>query len=228
MKTKIKDVFFDLDHTLWDFEKNSTLTFQKIFEINELQPDLNLFLDAYVPINETYWRRFRNNEVDKETLRFGRLNDAFNAIEFPVDAALIYKLSEDYIMHLPSFNYLFEDAKSMLNYLHSKYNLHIITNGFENVQASKLTSSKINQYFKTVTNSEEAGVKKPHPDIFNMALKKANAKVESSVMIGDNLEADILGALQVGFQVIYFNQVPLIHHNHIPQINKLKALKNYL
>ncbi|MDW5287782.1 YjjG family noncanonical pyrimidine nucleotidase [Formosa sp. PL04] len=228
MINKIKDVFFDLDHTLWDFEKNSSLTFQKIFEVNALETDLNVFLEAYVPINFAYWKRFTMGEVDKETLRFGRLNDTFNQLQIPVKADLVHKLSDDYLSYLSSFNHLFDDTISVLNYLQPKYNLHIITNGFEEVQASKLIGSKINQYFKTVTNSEQAGVKKPDPNIFYYALEQANANVETSIMIGDNLEADILGALNVGFQAIYFNDIPLTTHNHITQIDKLIELKNYL
>ena len=228
MTNKIKDVFFDLDHTLWDFEKNSSLTFQKIFEVNELPTELNVFLEAYVPINFDYWKRFRNGEVDKDALRFGRLNDTFTQLKTPVTRDMINKLSDDYLSYLSSFNHLFEDTISILNYLEPKYNLHIITNGFEDVQASKLTNSNIHKYFKTITNSEEAGVKKPHPDIFNYALKKANAKVDSSVMIGDNLEADVIGAINVGLQAIYFNQIPLTDQNHITQIDKLIELKNYL
>ena len=228
MTNKIKDVFFDLDHTLWDFERNSSLTFQKVFEVNALQTDLNVFLEAYVPINFDYWKRFRVGEVDKETLRFGRLNDTFNQLNTPVKPDVINKLSDDYLSYLSSFNYLFTDTFTILNYLKPKYNLHIITKGFEEVQTSKLTNSKIHQYFKTVTNSEEAGVKKPHPDIFNYALQKANAEVETSIMIGDNFEADVLGAINAGFQAIYFNQIPLKDRSTIIQIDKLIDLKNYL
>ncbi|CDF78260.1 2-haloalkanoic acid dehalogenase [Formosa agariphila KMM 3901] len=228
MKNNIKDVFFDLDHTLWDFEKNSSLTFQKIFEDNQLPTNLDSFLEEYVPINFLYWKGFREGEVDKETLRFGRLNDTFNKLETPVSKDVIHKLSDDYLTHLSSFNYLFDDTISVLNYLHSKYNLHIITNGFEAVQTTKLKNSNIHHYFKTVTNSEEAGVKKPHPDIFNYALEKAKATVGTSIMIGDNLEADILGGINAGFQTIYFNEIPLTQHNHITQIYKLIELKDYL
>ncbi|WP_434037710.1 YjjG family noncanonical pyrimidine nucleotidase [Formosa sp. 4Alg 33] len=228
MTNKIKDVFFDLDHTLWDFEKNSSLTLKKIFEVNQLEIDLDVFLEAYVPINFEYWKRFRMGEVDKETLRFGRLNDTFNQLKTPVESHIVNKLSDDYLSYLSSFNYLFKDTVSILNYLQPKYNLHIITNGFEEVQTSKLTNSNILKYFKTVTNSEEAGVKKPHPDIFNYALNKANAEVNSSMMIGDNLEADILGAINIGFQAIYFNEIPLTEHHNITQIDKLIELKKYL
>ncbi|WP_159022758.1 YjjG family noncanonical pyrimidine nucleotidase [Formosa sp. L2A11] len=228
MTNNIKDVFFDLDHTLWDFEKNSALTFQKIFEVNQLQVDLDVFLNAYIPINEDYWKRFRTGEVDKEALRFGRLNDTFEYLKTPVKADLIYKLSDDYLAYLSSFNHLFPDTTLVLGYLQTKYNLHIITNGFDEVQYSKLTGSNINQYFKTVTNSEEAGVKKPHPDIFKYALQKANAEVNTSVMIGDNLEADILGAINVGFKAIYFNETPLTTYPEITQIDKLIELKNFL
>ncbi|WP_317129218.1 YjjG family noncanonical pyrimidine nucleotidase [Formosa sediminum] len=228
MINNIKDVFFDLDHTLWDFEKNSSLTFKKIFEVNQLDIDLEVFLETYVPVNLNYWSKFRNGEVDKDALRFGRLNDTFEALKRPVKSDLVYKLSDDYIAYLSSFNHLFEDTITVLNYLQTKYDLHIITNGFQDVQHSKLISSNINHYFKTVTNSEQAGVKKPHPNIFNFALNQANAEVETSIMIGDNLEADILGAKNVGLKAIYFNQIPLTSHPNITQISKLIELKTYL
>lgn len=227
-KSNITDVFFDLDHTLWDFEKNSALTFQKIFKLNALDTDVNYFLEHYKAINETYWKQYRLGEVDKEALRFGRLNDTFKLLKYDMPKDMIDKLSNDYIQHLSSFNFLFDDTVSVLDYLQSEYNLHIITNGFEDVQELKLKGANIHHYFKTITNSELAGVKKPHRDIFNFALKLAKTNVNNSVMIGDNFEADILGAKDAGFSVIYFNQKRMNTSSEIPQINKLIELKNFL
>ena len=205
MKIKgITDVFFDLDHTLWDFDKNSGLTFEKIFKLNGLSIDLDLFLSQYEPINLEYWKLYREEIIEKEALRYGRLNDAFSAIDMQVDEKIILKLSEDYITYLSTFNYLFEYTFEILDYLNPNYNLHIITNGFEEVQHGKLVNSKINNYFKTVTNSEMVGVKKPNPKIFNHAMKVANVNVDQSIMIGDNYEADILGAIDVGMDAIFF------------------------
>ncbi|HEY5687816.1 MAG TPA: YjjG family noncanonical pyrimidine nucleotidase [Yeosuana sp.] len=229
MKIKnITDVFFDLDHTLWDFDKNSSLTFHKIFELNKVEVNINEFLSFYEPINLDYWKLYREEKIDKASLRFGRLNDAFLAINKVIEREKIVKLSEDYITHLTSFNHLFENTIDVLEYLSVKYNLHIITNGFEEVQQKKLAQSNIDHYFKTVTNSEHVGVKKPNPLIFNYAIEVAKTNVKQSVMIGDNYEADILGAQNIGMNTIFFNINNHSHEHKIKQINNLNQLKTYL
>jgi len=225
---KLTDIFFDLDHTLWDFDKNSALTFEKIFETNNLNIHLNSFLEIYLPINLSYWKLFREEKVDKQTLRYGRLSDTFNELNISVSDDIIYKLSDDYLRYLSSFNHLFDDTIEILDYLYPKYNLHIITNGFKNVQEGKLLNSKIDHYFDTVTNSEEVGVKKPNPQVFNHALQLANVEVGNSIMIGDNYEADILGALNVGFDVIHYNYHKEKVAENIIQISNLIDLKTYL
>lgn len=225
---EITDVFFDLDHTLWDFDKNSALTFQKIFAINNVSVNLNDFLSYYEPINLQYWKLYREDRIDKASLRYGRLNDAFKAVNYSVSDGIIYKLSEDYIDYLTMFNYVFEDTHDILEYLNEKYELHIITNGFSEVQQGKLEKSRINHYFKTVTNSEMVGVKKPNPKIFNHALNTAKVSANKTIMIGDNYEADILGAKDVGMGVIHFNSTGSIENNGVTQINRLLELKQFL
>jgi putative hydrolase of the HAD superfamily len=224
----IKHVFFDLDHTLWDFDKNSALTFEKIFQIHNINLNINDFLKVYEPLNLNYWKLYREERIDKASLRYGRLKDTFDALSISVDDQLIFQLSEDYITYLTTFNHLFDGTLELLQYLQPKYQLHIITNGFEEAQQKKMDVSNISKYFKTVTNSEQAGVKKPNPVIFDYALKTAIAKPNESLMIGDNYEADILGALHVGFDVIFFN-----YHNHnfdtqIKEVKDLLDIKMYL
>jgi putative hydrolase of the HAD superfamily len=224
----ITDIFFDLDHTLWDFEKNSALTFRKIFEINNVEANVDDFLEHYVPINLKYWRLYREDKIAKEDLRYARLNETFKAIGFKADDDLVYKLSDDYITHLSTFNHLFENTFEILDYLSINYRLHIITNGFDEVQHKKMSHSNIVHYFETITNSENAGVKKPNPIIFNYALNLANTSASKSVMIGDSLEADILGALNIGMGVVYFDIDETSVDTSIRQINNLIQLKNYL
>ena len=202
---EIKHVFFDLDHTLWDFEKNSNLTFEKLFKTHNVELDLQDFLTEYVPINFQYWKLYREEKVSKENLRYGRLKETFDKLSFSVTDDLIHLLSEEYIRVLPSNNHLFDGAIELLEYLHPKYELHIITNGFEEVQNLKLEKSGIEKYFNSIITSESVGVKKPNPRVFKYALDKANAKAENSIMIGDNLEADIIGAIQCGITSIHFN-----------------------
>ena len=224
----IEHVFFDLDHTLWDFDKNSALTFEYIFKLNKIDLELSRFLEVYIPINFDYWENYRKNLVSKEKLRYGRLKDSFTALSYQVDDTIIDKLSNDYILYLSEYNHLLDGGVEALDYLSDKYTLHIITNGFEEVQHKKLKNSNILNYFNTITTSEEAGVKKPHPTIFEMSLKKANALPEKSVMIGDNYEADIIGAADFGLQTIYFDYYNKSEKSDKKQIFELKSLKKFL
>ena len=228
METKILDIFFDLDHTLWDFEKNSALAFETVLEKHKIRVNVQDFVTRYVPINTKYWKLYQNDEVTQEQLRYGRLKDAFTELEFEIDDAMIHLLAEEYIHYLPQFNHLYDGTIELLEYLKPKYRLHIITNGFHQIQNNKLVNSNIVHYFETITNSENAGVKKPHPQIFNYALDLAKCSKETSIMIGDNLEADIEGALNVGLDVIFFNEHNLETHPNIKQVNHLLALKKYL
>lgn len=226
---KIEHVFFDLDHTLWDFDKNSGLTFEKIFKLNNVNIEIDDFLRIYMPINLEYWRLYRDEKVTKEALRYNRLKKSFDKLNFEISDALIDKLAIDYIDNLSSFNHLFEGTFEILDYLKSKYQLHIITNGFDEVQMKKMKSSKIIHYFDAIVTSDSVGVKKPNPKVFNFALKKANATAENSVMIGDSLEADINGALNVGFKAIHcvFNDETATDKN-VTSVANLLEIKQYL
>lgn len=201
----ITDVFFDLDHTLWDFDKNSGLAFKRVFEKHKIELPLSDFLRVYEPINLEYWKKYREDRVSKEQLRRGRLTETFAwfKMEFPVET--IDLLAHCYIEELPVDNHLFSGAVAILDYLCVNYKLHIITNGFEEVQHLKLHNSGIKKYFSTVTTSEEVGLKKPHPVIFETALAKASARSKNSMMIGDSLEADIVGAQRAGMHTLFFN-----------------------
>ena len=228
MKHKITDIFFDLDHTLWDFEKNSALAFEEVFRKHQVTIDLPDFLTYYVPINMKYWEKYRKEEITQLELRYGRLKETFDLLNYPIEDSLIHLFSSEYIYYLPQFNHLFEGAIPVLEYLQSKYNLHIITNGFQEIQYNKLKNAKIEGYFKTVTNSEMAGVKKPNPKIFEYALALAKTRSENALMIGDCLEADIQGALNVGISAIFFNAENKEVPETIYQINHLLELKNML
>ena len=225
---KISDVFFDLDHTLWDFEKNSALAIETIFKKHAIDVDLQLFLTYYVPINIKYWELYRVDEITQLELRLGRLKDTFVLLNYEIDDEKILFLSEEYIEYLPKFNYLFDGAIAILDYLKPKYNLHIITNGFQEIQGNKLRNSNIGHYFKTITNSEMAGVKKPNPKIFEYAVAFANAQKEQSIMIGDCIEADVNGALNFGMDAILFNIDSSKTYKNIKQVSHLLELKNYL
>ncbi|MFV0565257.1 MAG: YjjG family noncanonical pyrimidine nucleotidase [Flavobacteriaceae bacterium] len=224
----ITDVFFDLDHTLWDFDRNSALAFEKIFKLNNVAVNLELFLTEYKTINFKYWHLYRHEKVSKETMRYGRLNDTFLAINYEAPKTLIRQLSDDYIVHLTDNNFLYEGAIEILEYLKSRYNLHILSNGFEEVQNKKLMKSNIHHYFKTITNGESVGVKKPNPKIFQHAMETANTTADKSLMVGDGFEADILGGLNAGMHVVYFDEFNKNPDDNIKKINNLIELKTYL
>lgn len=225
---KIRHVFFDLDHTLWDFEKNSALAIETIFKKHAIAVDLQLFLFHYVPINIKYWEWYRVDKISQYDLRLGRLKETFQLLNYEIEDDKIIFLSEEYIKYLPKFNYLFEGAIEILDYLKPKYNLHIITNGFQEIQYNKLKNSNIDHYFNTITNSEMAGVKKPNPMIFEYALTEANASKINSIMIGDCIEADVIGALNFGMEAILFNIDISKSYNNIKQISHLLELKKHL
>lgn len=225
----IKHIFFDLDHTLWDFEKNSALAFEKIFQ--ELNFDINSqqFMDIYNPINVAYWKLYEKNEIDQETLRVSRVKDAFEALNYSITLDEINIISNLFIEYLTSNNHLIEGTIETLEYLKDKYVLHIITNGFSIVQDVKLQKSNLDKYFVTITNSEAAGHKKPHENIFNHALTIANASKTESIMIGDSIAADVLGAMNFGIKAVFFNPAnEMVSNNEILQIQSLTQLKNIL
>ncbi len=225
----IQHVFFDLDHTLWDFEKNSDLTFQKIFKMNDLSVDLHSFLEVYRPLNFKFWKLYREEKVTKSELRYGRLKNTFDAIDFPISDTLIYLIADQYIEHLADFNHLFDGAIEILDYLNQKYTLHIITNGFEEIQTKKMINSKIYHYFKKVITSESVGVKKPNPKVFKHALEIANANIDQAIMIGDSIEADINGALGVGMKAIHCNfDTSLVPNNLFMSVSSLLEIKKFI
>lgn len=227
MKPHITDVFFDLDHTLWDFDKNSTLAFQEVFLNNSININLEEFLKIYIPKNLEYWKLYQKDRITKENLRYLRLKDTFNVLGYQLDDKVINKLSNDYLLNLPKNNYLVKDTIEILEYLKPKYKLHIITNGFEEVQKAKLVNSQIDHFFTHIVNSDMAGVKKPNPLIFEMALNKAKAAPANAIMIGDSYEADIIGAGNVGMNAIHF-EVHKANVKHNVLINNLLEIKHYL
>lgn len=221
----IKHIFFDLDHTLWDFDKNSEKAFEIVLQNYLSKFDISTFMDFYNPINQACWSLYQKDLITHQELRYKRLKDTFDKLFISVNDDEIDRISEEYIEHLPNSNYLFEGCVETLEYLHQKYKLHIITNGFAKVQFKKLSNSGINHFFDTITNSEMAGAKKPNPIIFEHALKTAKAEIKESVMIGDDLDADVKGALNFGMDVIFFNSSEKKIAQGIKQITNLVQLK---
>lgn len=227
-RTIVTDIFFDLDHTLWDFERNSALTFKKILNDTHIEVDLDVFLEVYKPINLEFWKLYREEKISQETLRFQRLKRTFDILGHPVSETQISELATLYIANLSTFNHLIPNTLDVLNYLRPNYKLHIITNGFQEIQDKKLKNSNIYSFFDLVINSEMAGVKKPNPKIFQLALEKGRVPPEKALMIGDSLEADVLGAQSVGIHTIHFNVHNDPEHAICKMIHDLNEIKMLL
>ncbi len=222
---QIKHIFFDLDHTLWDFDKNSELAFVQIFKQQNININIKTFIDIYIPINHACWKLYENNQMSAEELRLTRLKQTFQRLNYLISDDNIEKIADEYIMLLPEFNHLFDDAVDVLGYLAQKYTLHLITNGFTEMQYKKMDNAKLTHFFKTFTNAEVAGEKKPHKQIFQHALSLAQAHKAESIMIGDSMHADVQGALDFGIKALFFNHKDKEKTHNYQQITHLKDLK---
>ena len=206
---KYKHIFFDLDHTLWDFDANARETLEELHRDLKLHDkgiyDFDLFHKNYLQHNEKLWDKYRKGEIKHEELRLKRMWLAL--LDFRIaDEDLARELGDLFLQLLPTRTILFPDAKEVLHYLTAKgYELHLITNGFEKTQHSKLESSGLNIFFKEIITSEKSNSLKPQREIFEYALTKAGATVSESIMIGDTLDVDIAGAMGVGMDQVHVN-----------------------
>ena len=225
----IKHIFFDLDHTLWHFEKNSSLTFDFLLNKYNINVGLQSFLKIYMPINFSLWNLYRDDKITKEYLRHNRLKSTFEKLNIYIKPSVIDNISDDYVKHLPDNNFLLKDAINVLDYLFKKYTLHIITNGFTEVQNTKIINSNLKKYFTCIIDSETVGVKKPHSKIFQYAYDVSKATNKNQcLMIGDNYEADVMGAINNGFKAIHLNSNNENLHKDSIIINDLISLKEIL
>jgi len=214
---KYKHLFFDLDHTLWDFDSNSRLTLQEIYLDMELESrgihDFDTFHKNYLVHNEKLWDRYRKGFIKSEELRWKRM--WLSLLDFKIgDEKLAREMGARFVDGLPSRRILFPHAIELMEYLtQKKYYLHLITNGFEDTQHSKLRNSGLDKYFIEVITSEGSSSLKPNAAIFNYAIQKTKAFKEESIMIGDDIEADIIGAMNAGIDQVYVN-----HLNRTPSV----------
>lgn len=209
-----RHLFFDLDHTLWDFEQNSRNTMAVLYERFRLAgrgiTDFEAFYNVYSEHNEKLWVRFRKGYIRRDELRWKRMWHTL--LDFKIgDTKIANELSVAYVELLPTQRALMPFAKEVLEYCSSKYQLHIITNGFETTQRQKLHYCGITAYFDQLITSEKSGSIKPKKEIFDFALQAANARQEESIMIGDALEIDIAGAMNAGWDQVYFNPAGIPH-----------------
>lgn len=237
---KYTHLFFDLDNTLWDFATNSRYAMMETFSqlrLSEKGVDFDEFFLVYSKINHTLWAAYRKKEIRKKELTMRRFQLTFDALQ--ISGVDPQKMNDLYLKEMPKQNYLMEDALELLDYLKTRpYKLFIITNGFKEVQHKKLESSGLVTYFEKVFISEEVKCPKPGRQIFEHAIKSANAKKANSLMIGDDYDVDVLGAINFGIDAVYFTngadkqgKLPdnTVDSHYIKQrISKLSELKELL
>ena len=229
---KYSCIFFDLDHTLWDFDTNSAETLETLFYQHKLQEkgisSFPYFFETFIRINTHLWDLHDQGLIGQNVIReerFHRVMTEAGLDDFP----LSIKISSDYLSELPKKKNLLPHAKETLDYLLPKYPMVIVTNGFDEMQATKLSSSGIQNYFKSIVTSQRAGNKKPSKEIFDFALNEAGHSPEDAVMIGDNLLTDIVGARKAGLDTVYFNPTKKVHKESVTyEISSLNELRTLL
>lgn len=229
MKT-YNHLFFDLDRTIWDFDASANDSFQRMFDKYKLEEQgvssLGVFRKHYEKHNDMLWSWYRKGEILKEVLNIRRFEMTLADFGI-VNHEIAIGMSEDYVIVNPDTPFLFPFAIESLTYLAPKYPLHLITNGFQEVQEQKFRIARLDRFFKTVTTSEEAGIKKPEPGIFLFAMEKAGCLANESIIIGDDLQVDIIGARNIGMDGVYFNAEGKIHNEEVAfEIRCLDELMN--
>lgn len=230
---KYRALFFDLDHTLWDFDRNSEETIAGLFDIHHLKnrgvPEFGDFIRFYRKVNHEMWDAYHRHEISKATLRSGRFLRTLEHFGLP-DDALAEKMAEEYLIECPKKTHLFPGTLETLNHLkEEKYPLHIITNGFKEVQYIKIRQSGLEPFFNAIHISEEIGFKKPEVEIFHYAAARASAHPSECLMIGDNPDTDIAGAINAGIDPVLFD--PHGVHSNLstwPVIQRLSHLPELL
>jgi len=233
LEMKYKDLFFDLDHTIWDFELNSKETLLDLHHKYQLEEkgitNFDEFYSKYSEHNHRLWDRYTKGFIKQEELRWKRIY--LSLLDYKIaDEKLSKEMSHDYLDILPDKTNLFPYTHEILEYLQNKgYKMHLITNGFQAVQFKKINNSDLAKYFIEVITSEASNSLKPHKEIFEYALKSSNAEVSTSIMIGDNESADIQGGINIGMDTVFVNHlevVPTIPATYT--ITHLKELENFL
>jgi len=230
---KYKHLFFDLDHTLWDFDANAKATLEQLHVDLKLGDrginDLELFHKNYIMHNEKLWERYRKGFIKQDELRVKRM--MLCLMDFKVaNDELAREMSDLFLQLLPTRTIIFPDTKEVLQYLTDKgYKLHLITNGFEEVQHNKLRHSGLDVFFNEVITSEGSKSLKPNKEIFEYALQAANASIHESIMLGDSLDVDILGAMNFGMDQVHVNYLGIEQHiKPTYTITRLVELKKIL
>jgi len=228
---KYEHIFFDLDHTLWDFERSSAETIQELYydlKISEYIPSQERVYNSFKKINRLLWDAYHLDKITKEELRKRRFemvleeNGVYNE-------TLAERFSDLYLEICPTKPHLLPNTLEALDYLAGKYTLHVLSNGFEETTLLKIKSSFVEKYFRTVCTPCQSGYKKPHLAMFQYAMDLGKCTSENAIMIGDDLEADIIGAKRSGLDQVYFNPEAIAHSYQITyEIRKIEEVKTFL
>lgn len=227
-----RSILFDLDHTLWDYETNSTETLHELYHDHKLVevgiPTIDDFLKKFVSINTHLWTLYDTGQIHRDVIRYERFHKIM--LEMGIDNYdLSLKLSNEYVDKSPKKGTLMPNAIEILDYLHPRYPMTIVTNGFDEIQSTKLASSGITSYFKSIVTSARAGHKKPAKEIFEFALAESGFESHETVMIGDNLLTDIGGARNASLDTVFYNPNKVSHQEQTHyEIHDLKELKDIL
>jgi YjjG family noncanonical pyrimidine nucleotidase len=209
MPSSYEHLFFDLDHTLWDFEGNALECLAEMYKNFKLKSlgveSFDAFYINFSEANRYYWALLERKEITVEQLRRSRFKAAFQKLGIDITEEFSLKMTEVFLDLLPQKKRLIEGTIDILDYLKPRYQLHIISNGWQGIQVKKMENSGILHYFDAIITNEIANARKPEKGIFDFALKQANAPISNSLMIGDNYEADILGAKNADFDTVFYN-----------------------
>lgn len=204
---RYKNLFIDLDDTLYDFSGASRESFMETYELLQYDRFFDSFehyLSLYEPYNLELWRIYGEGKITKAELNKRRYSHPLEAVGI-YDQELADTFCCEALSRIPTKDKLVEGAVELLEYLRPKYNMYILSNGFQELQSYKMRTAGIDKYFDDIILSEEIGVNKPNPRLFEYALQKSGAMLEESIMIGDMFETDIAGAANIGMEQIYFN-----------------------
>ncbi len=229
--TTTKHIFFDLDHTLWDYETNSIATIHELLETFRPQMGFTLTFEEFYPVyfthNHALWVQYRHNEIDNLTLRYQRWRLAF--ADFGIsEATWMYDMSEAFLDICPRKSALMPNAMALLEIVSQQYPLHIITNGFAPIQDLKLAHSGLRPFFDVIVTPDGVGVKKPHPKIFHEALAAADCLPEHALYLGDSYPEDMVGGHAVGMNVVWYNPRGRENPEGFPEIANLIELLGHL
>lgn len=232
MRQKYQHIFFDLDHTIWDYDANARDSLTELYHSYSLKNyrkfSCDQLCDGFFRTNAQLWKLYDLGKIGREHLREERFRSVFRELGF-TDMDLAYQFGEDYLTLCPTKKAILPGALELLEYLSGKYTLHVITNGFHDVQSVKIESAGLTHFFSEVVTSERAGARKPAREIFEFALRTAGAIREQSVMIGDNLLTDIAGARSCQIDHIYFNPAKTPHQEAVTlEVHSLSDLMAHL